>query len=180
MLRKVFVAAVCLVCAWCITAKAGIIGLAPVEGIETKNNGYYEITIVSVDTVETIGEAFSIADEGPYLVVESVLENISESSVIDTNPFQWCFRTMDNQGFVYEDDPDLTAMVALGDDRGYPTDELYPGERTQGKVAFKLRSSLVLGRLLWEPYEYDTIAFELFNLTAVKATTWGEVKRQFR
>ncbi len=180
MLRKIFVAAVCFACAWCTTISAGLIDLPPVEGIETKDNGYCRITIVSIDTVQTIGEDLWIADEGPYLVFHSVIENISTNSTIDINPFYWCFRTMDNQGFVYEDDPDLTANIALGDEGGYTTDSLYPGERTQGKVAFKLRSSLVLGRLIWDDYDYDSISFIVFDLTSIQPTSWGQIKRQFQ
>lgn len=114
----------------------------PTETPEPSTEGKASITALSIVDPDEPGLLYS-PEEGKHLVsIEVVIENKSDES-ISVNPLD--ANLIDNQGFV--------TMVELGSSDTHDqieTLDLYPGERIQGWISFKIEDGASPAKLKYE------------------------------
>lgn len=153
---------------------ASIITPAEIEGIATGDDGRYKITVTKVDTVEKFVSESIVVDDGPYVVIEVVIENICEEE-LEISSYTFEIHSTDEDEFVWIDELTLDAQSYLGwEDRDFPVRSLSPGRRTKGELAFLPRPKIIHAALVHRGIEVTIVDF-----TTVPSVSWGKVKARF-
>lgn len=163
-----------------------LLGLLPISAQAdlptTKDNGYYKITITAIDTVSIISSDYWTADDGPYAVIEVIMENITIGESLFVNPFNFTIHSIDQEGFAYDDEADFVASIVFFQAGDFPVDDLWPGEKTKGRMAFQVRPNIIEAFLIFSRYPYPKITFILLSQeqTAIISKSWGQIKHRFK
>lgn len=169
-------------CLWPALAPADALVPDPIFGLGTGDNGAYQVTVTTLDTVSVLGTGVFEITEGPYLCFSVVIENITaepNTAILDINDYDFGLVCLDSQAFRYDIEQPFEIGWAI-DSQGdaFTADELGPGQRTSGMVAFPLGDYASID-LVFDPIFYDPITFKVALLTASPQMSWGAVKHRF-